>query len=337
MGVVRAEQLIRSPERLSPHVVLLGAGASKAAFPKGDAYGRCVPVMNEVTHCIGLDELLSAAGMAAGSVAGFEEIYEHIKSNPRLLTLAEEVEHRVQGYFTALELPAQATMYDRLLLSLRSWDAVLTFNWDPFLFDAHRRNRGSIPLPGIYFLHGNVRIGTCRTGCTWGANGTVCPNCGEIYAKVPLVYPMKEKEYSDSYTRASWEHAQKLFASAFHLTIFGYSAPQSDQKARALLHRAWASIRSRSFQHVDIIDIEEDRLLRGRWSDFASEQYLHPMKDFAESRIARWPRRTCEAMKYPMRYGRPVEAFPFPHTEDLQALREMAYELARFESGVDAD
>jgi hypothetical protein len=36
----------------SPHVVLIGAGASKAAFPNGDAYGRKLPLMNELTDVL---------------------------------------------------------------------------------------------------------------------------------------------------------------------------------------------------------------------------------------------------------------------------------------------
>jgi len=48
------------------------------------------------------------------------------------------------------------------LLSLRKKDAVCTFNWDPFLYDAWIRNR-HLDLPEIFFLHGNVRCGHCPT------------------------------------------------------------------------------------------------------------------------------------------------------------------------------
>jgi hypothetical protein len=59
----------------------------------------------------------------------------------------------------SLQLPSTATHYDRILLSLRKKDAIFTFNWDPFLFDAYVRNMNmGISLPAIFFLHGNVRM-----------------------------------------------------------------------------------------------------------------------------------------------------------------------------------
>lgn len=43
---------------LSPHVVLLGAGASLAAFPNGDAKGNKLPLMSDFVATVGLTELL---------------------------------------------------------------------------------------------------------------------------------------------------------------------------------------------------------------------------------------------------------------------------------------
>ena len=40
----------------SPHVVILGAGASKAAFLTGEANGKKVPVMNELIEYLKLFE-----------------------------------------------------------------------------------------------------------------------------------------------------------------------------------------------------------------------------------------------------------------------------------------
>jgi hypothetical protein len=40
-----------------------------------------------------------------------------------------------------LKLPEEATIYDYLVLSLRSPDIIATFNWDPFLYQAFERNR----------------------------------------------------------------------------------------------------------------------------------------------------------------------------------------------------
>lgn len=41
------EALIETPENLRPHVVLLGAGASRAAFPSGEETGKHLPLMND--------------------------------------------------------------------------------------------------------------------------------------------------------------------------------------------------------------------------------------------------------------------------------------------------
>ena len=42
----------------SPHVVLLGAGASLASFKEGDAYKRILPLMNNFVEVVGLNKLL---------------------------------------------------------------------------------------------------------------------------------------------------------------------------------------------------------------------------------------------------------------------------------------
>src|SRR5579859_4661418 len=46
----------------SPHVVILGAGASRAAFPDGDAKKRRLPLMADLIECLGLRDSIRAAG-----------------------------------------------------------------------------------------------------------------------------------------------------------------------------------------------------------------------------------------------------------------------------------
>jgi hypothetical protein len=57
----------------SPHVVILGAGCSKAAFPRGDPNGRIVPVMQQLIECLDLTAPLKAAGFV--DPTNFEAIY----------------------------------------------------------------------------------------------------------------------------------------------------------------------------------------------------------------------------------------------------------------------
>ena len=54
--------------------------------------------------------------------------------------IRKQVDRRIENYFLSLELPEKATLYDRIVLSLKQGDAIFTFNWDPFLFDAYTRN-----------------------------------------------------------------------------------------------------------------------------------------------------------------------------------------------------
>lgn len=44
-----------------PHVVLLGAGASRASFPHGEKAGRKLPVMADFLEIVLVKDILSAA------------------------------------------------------------------------------------------------------------------------------------------------------------------------------------------------------------------------------------------------------------------------------------
>jgi hypothetical protein len=55
---------------------------------------------------------------------------------------------------------------------------------------------------------------------------------------------------------------------------------------------------------------------------------------FEQSRISRWPRRSCESLLYPMRQGVPCEDFPLPSTNDLAALQAYASTIALHEDGL---
>src|SRR5262245_31097828 len=90
----------------------------------------------------------------------------------------------------------------------------------------------TVPLPEIFFLHGNVRIGTCSEHDKWGPRNGTCPDCHQVFVDVPLLYPIERKDYSKNmYIRRNWKAARDLFSAAFTLTIFGYGAPNSDADA----------------------------------------------------------------------------------------------------------
>ena len=327
-----AQKLKEAPRFCRPHVVLLGAGASRAAFPNGDATGQLIPLMDDLVDIVGLQELIDQAGLDIGDDQNFEVSYGEIADQPKYVRVKERIELRIEQYFSNLSLPKEATIYDRLLISLRPSDAILTFNWDPFLFDAYQRNAGAVPLPEIFFLHGNVRIGACSIHDRWGARDGVCPECGAPFAKVPLLYPIRQKNYSsDPHISRAWTAARELLQDAFTMTIFGYGAPVSDSDAVALVRQAWSSLSDREFEHIQIIDIAASSLLHSRWSTFTPTLHYQTTDSFEQSRIARWPRRSCEAVFYPMTEGLPCEDFPLPTTNCLHELHKYVANIAKYE------
>lgn len=333
-GMIKTRQeLIEDPSDLPPHIVLLGAGASRAAFPKGDAAGRRLPVMDDLVEIVGLQPLIEQARVEGAQERNFEVIYGRLASEPRYAHKVREIEKRIDNYFASLSLPNHATIYDRLLVSLRPTDAVFTFNWDPFLFDAYQRNRNAVPLPEIYFLHGNVRIGACSDHDKWGARNGRCPECFQPLADVPLLYPIGQKDYSTSpYIRRNWRAAKILFRDAFTLTIFGYGAPASDKDAVELLQSAWTGRSERTFEHIEIVDIADQSFLHDRWSSFTPTLHYRVTRTFEQCRLSRWPRRSCESLMYPMKQGVPCEDFPLPTADSLMALQAFAEEIARHEN-----
>jgi len=74
-----------------PHVVLLGAGASKAAFPEGEANGRMLPLMNELVTCAGIESLLNEASVPQDR-DDFESLYSLIHSDARYTELLQRID-----------------------------------------------------------------------------------------------------------------------------------------------------------------------------------------------------------------------------------------------------
>ena len=289
--------------------------------------------MRDLVNTLELQPILDRVGKFDGN--DFESVYSRLAADPQHGDVKRTVERKVEEHFSALHLPEEATLYDRILLALRPEDAVFTFNWDPFLFDAYARNAGTVDLPEIFFLHGNVRIGICPTHEEqWGRRCTACPTCGEAFRNVPLLYPVQKKNYSrHPYISGSWDSARYFFREALVITIFGYSAPSSDADAVELLKSAWMARSGRTMEHVEIIDIDSKKNLHERWKTFTPTFHLHPIQDFNDSWIARWPRRSREAVYIPMRYGRPCEDFPLSRTKDLTELQAQVREIAKWEAG----
>ena len=106
--------LVERPQNLPPHVVLLGAGASRAAFPNGDASSRSIPLMHDLVDSLDMRSIVERAGSFDSD--DFESIYSELATNSEYDEIKSEVERRVWDYFSSLDLPETATLYDRLLL-----------------------------------------------------------------------------------------------------------------------------------------------------------------------------------------------------------------------------
>ncbi len=304
----------------SPHVIILGAGASKACCPNGDRHGRHLPIMANLVDTIALRELLERNGIEIET--NFETIYSKIHSSGNQ-NLLDELDTKIREYFGKLRLPETPTLYDYLILSLRPKDAIITFNWDPLLPQAFQRWRhlGNV-LPAIHFLHGNVDIGidTERKASRFLSDG---PARGYNITPTNLLYPIDKKDYAtDPFIADQWRAAEFFLSNAYYATIYGYSAPKSDVEARSLLLKAWQNNSTRELAQFSIVDIREPKEVEAAWSDFIIRNHGGASKDFSWNYLMRHPRRTCEAFAFATLQQTPWEEDPFPRAESLTELEK---------------
>lgn len=292
---VSVEQEIEQIQMGKPHVVILGAGASYAAFLNGDRNGVKLPLMNNFVDVLGLNELLSQTGIDFDT-DNFEEIYDHLHRNEAHQEIREKLEKVIYDYFSGLEILDHPTIYDHLLLSLREKDVVATFNWDPFLLQAYRRNAQKVRPPRLLFLHGNVGVGYCEKHKVAGINGNRCSKCGCTLTPTKLLYPIAEKNYHlNGFISSQWEELNQHLKSAFMVSIFGYGAPQSDVSAIDLMKSAWGDVNTREMEQTEIIDIRSEDDLQNTWGPFIHSHHYETHSSFYDSWIANHPRRTGEA------------------------------------------
>ena len=331
-GRLSREDLVTSPERARPHVVILGAGASKAAFGRGDGNGRLVPLMDELPQVLGEPwrKLVESAGVAK---AGFETQFTRLRERAAHRGDLDEIEGMLLDYFSRLGLPEHPTIYDYLVLGLREKDVIATFNWDPFLMLAHVRNRGVAALPEIRFLHGCVRYASCLKHDVLGQPGERCPMCGEALVESSIMFPHHEKDYaSDRIIARDWAFVAERLKAAFHLTIFGYSGPATDYKAKELLLDGWKRTPMRDFSHVEIVDVGDGDGLRRNWRAFIPFHHDMVVRSFWESTIARWPRRTAEYKIAASLYGAVSERIGPMRTGSLRELQAWHADIAEAET-----
>lgn len=325
------DQLSMAPLHGRPHLVITGAGASLQALPNGDKTGKCLPLMSNLVEVLGLQDILDECELD-WSRNNFENIYADLASDPRRDAARAAIEERVAQYFAALELPASPTIYDYLVLSLRSKDLIATFNWDPFLLQAAKRNGVCGNGPGILFLHGCAAVGICTQHGREGPLGEACPVCQRPLEPTRLLYPVREKNYnSEPYIASRWRVLRAALSEAYVVTVFGYGAPQSDAAAIDLMSAAWGRPAGRNYEQTEIIDVLPEDDLRTRWSQFIHSHHYQVTADYFTSLIGLYPRRSCEAIWQQTMEIQFLEQRPIPRFTSLIELQGWFAELRKLE------
>jgi hypothetical protein len=318
------KEKLRGPPFIAslPHVVVLGAGASRAAFPSGDRNRKMLPLIDDLPNVLGKpwNELVK---FSQPPVEGFEAQFSWMRRQGGFADGLNLIERLIREYFEDLELPDTATIYDYLVLGLCPKDTIATFNWDPLLLFAHKRNRDVAKLPDVRFLHGCVGYFTCSDHDVLGLAYESCPECHNALTPGELFFPDDQKDYTrDTIIHRDWKAVTAKLTKAFHLTIFGYSGPVTDYNARQLLLKGWAQTGMREVSHVEIIDIKDDDALRHAWRDFIPFHHDMLVRDFWHSTIAKFPRRTAEYKLCASLYGIPAEPFGPLRTDSLHELQD---------------
>ena len=71
------EELTKDSRMGKPHVVILGAGASRQAFPDGDNNGKRLPLMRDFVETLELDAVLTKYKIEYEG-KNFEEVYSDL-------------------------------------------------------------------------------------------------------------------------------------------------------------------------------------------------------------------------------------------------------------------
>jgi len=284
-----------------PHLVLLGAGASRAAFPDGEKNDLKLPLMEDFVETVsGLADYLDKCEIDYKG-QNFEDLYSSLYDDSQYDEIRQAIEEIIYDYFAQMELSDEPTLYDHLVLSLTGRDAIATFNWDPFLWQAMCRNYhrvGDANLPHPLYLHGNTAIGVCteHEKIQISYKGRRCSKCGIPLGKSKLLYPIGKKDYnSDRFIRSSWDGVKSYLESAYMFTIFGYGAPSSDIEAVGLLSEAWGDKYQRNMEQIEVIDTIDEDAICERWEKFIYSHHYDTHKGFYSSMIGKCSRRSADA------------------------------------------
>jgi hypothetical protein len=313
----------------SPHVIILGAGASIASTIRNpEKYGRLLPSMQNLVETLDLEPIIKRHGLNYQS-QNFEAFYDELSQSGQHPELLDEIESEISGYFARLKLPDEATIYDYLVLSLREKDIIATFNWDPFLAQAFARNQdvvGYERMPKMAYLHGNVAVGVCYNCNTMGWRFNGCTSCNKDFSSSKLLYPVAKKNYTDdSFIKSEWDHLRLYMQKAYMVTVFGYSAPKTDAEARQLLLDEWVNNPVRDLAEIEVLDImatSNRSALESNWKEFFVRNHYCLFDTFFKSQLSSSPRRSCDAFAMATLQQQPWKTNKFPDDLSLKQLQD---------------
>lgn len=281
---------------LDPHVVIVGAGASKAACSK-DKNGQEVPLLKDIHKILGLTKKLKKYNFSDEEMEDFEVLYSKIYEKKEYEELQTEIENAVFDYFSKLEIPDEPTLYDYLILSLTDKDAIISFNWDPFLMQAYRRNILVKNLPELIFPHGNVGVGLCKNCKVKGYANCLCPNCFNNFENMPLLYPTGRKDYNkDEIIKNEWNRAKAKLSMAAGITVYGYGAPVTDIEAVELMKTANTISHMKEIAPFTIINIAEREKEQIKWKEFYDVKMMLYCNKLEDSLLWQNPRASLETI-----------------------------------------
>lgn len=326
----------------NPHVVILGAGASRAAFPHGDKNGKKLPLMNDLIKTLKLDNYLQKIGVESTKNSNFESIYSDLFVKKRTSEI-NYLNKAVYDYFDDMVIVDEVTIYDEIILSLRSKDLIATFNWDPLLFQAYIRNiNDQRTLPQLAFLHGNVAVTVCEKDKVTDYKGynRNCLRCGSRLEKSPLLYPVKEKKYSENeFIQEQWQITKDYLKNVYLVTIFGYSAPTTDVEAIKLFRESWQNNPTRVLANFSVIDKPDANRedIRNKWLSFSTRSETNDVGvafSYRETTLFEHPRRSCEALGEATLQQRPRKENPLPVFTKLDDLQKWLLPLIEEENSI---
>ena len=275
------------------HLVILGAGSTIATIPNGDKNGEesytLANLLKDKTFTSFLEKV-----QRNFSTNDVEDLCKQLYKEDR--PLYYEFESLVRKKYARLELPEEFTILDRLVLSLTSNDAIVSFNWDDWVIQAYQRMSDYVPeemRPILAFPHGNAQTVYNNKHYT---SKRIVTSPG--WFDSPLNMPVDEIDYkSDVFINSQWHILDFFMRNAQMITFFGYRGPDSDEQDLKHLDELFA--KNEICDKIEIIDKDQESAVEvaKRLERFKMQpNWLYPCADFWHSTIAKYPRRTLSVL-----------------------------------------